>query len=44
VDDELARRHLDLALAGLRNDPDVLAEKGLSRQQLHTAGKAARGR
>lgn len=44
VDDELARRHLDLALAGLRNNPDVLAEKGLSRQQLHTAGKSARGR
>jgi len=42
VNDELARRHLDLLVAGLRNNPDVLFEKGLSRQQLRAAGKAPR--
>ncbi len=42
VNDELARRHLDLVVAGLRSDPEVLAEKGLSRQQLRASGKAAR--
>ena len=40
LDDELAHRHLDLALAGMRSDPDVLLEKGLSRQEL----RASRGR
>ena len=34
TNDTLAHRHLDLVLAGLRSDPDVLAEKGLSRQEL----------
>lgn len=34
VNDDLAHRHLDLVLAGLRSDPEVLAEKGLSRQEL----------
>jgi AcrR family transcriptional regulator len=40
LSDELAHRHLELALAGMRSDPDVLLEKGLSRQEL----RAARGR
>jgi AcrR family transcriptional regulator len=34
VNDDLAHRHLDLVLAGLRSDPEVLAEKGLSREEL----------
>jgi AcrR family transcriptional regulator len=34
VNDELAHRHLELVLAGLRSSPEVLAEKGLSRQEL----------
>lgn len=34
VNDGLAHRHLDLVLAGLRSDPEVLAEKGMSRQEL----------
>jgi AcrR family transcriptional regulator len=34
LNDDLAHRHLDLVLAGLRSDPDVLSEEGLSRQQL----------
>jgi AcrR family transcriptional regulator len=34
TNDKLAHRHLDLVLAGLRSDPDVLAEEGLSRQGL----------
>jgi AcrR family transcriptional regulator len=37
LNDQLAHRHLDLALAGMRSDPDVLAEKGLSRQELRAA-------
>jgi AcrR family transcriptional regulator len=40
LDDELAHRHLELALAGMRSAPDVLPEKGLSRGEL----RAARGR
>jgi len=40
LDGELAHRHLDLALAGMRSDPGVLLETGLSRQEL----RAARGR
>jgi AcrR family transcriptional regulator len=36
VNDELAHRHLQLALAGLRSDPHVLAERGLSRQELRS--------
>jgi AcrR family transcriptional regulator len=34
LNDGLAHRHLDLVLAGLRSDPEVLADKGLSRQDL----------
>lgn len=34
VNDELAHRHLDLVLAGLRASPEVLGEKGLSREEL----------
>jgi AcrR family transcriptional regulator len=34
VNDVLAHRHLDLALAGMRSDPDVLGEKGMSRSEL----------
>src|SRR3954452_14947608 len=37
LNDQLAHRHLDLALAGLRSDPDVLADEGLSRQELRSA-------
>jgi hypothetical protein len=37
LDDELAHRHLELALAGMRSDPDVLLEKGLSRAELRAA-------
>jgi AcrR family transcriptional regulator len=37
LNDQLAHRHLELALAGMRSDPDVLAEKGLSRQELRAA-------
>jgi AcrR family transcriptional regulator len=40
LDDELAHRHLELALAGMRSAPGVLPEKGLSRHEL----RAARGR
>jgi hypothetical protein len=36
LNDELAHRHLDLVLAGLRSRPDVLADKGLSREELGT--------
>jgi AcrR family transcriptional regulator len=37
LDDELAHRHLDLALAGMRSDPGVLRATGLSRQELRAA-------
>ena len=37
LDDELAHRHLDLALAGMRTDPCVLQATGLSRQELRAA-------
>jgi AcrR family transcriptional regulator len=37
LNDQLAHRHLELALAGMRSDPDVLLEKGLSRQELRAA-------
>ena len=40
VDDELAHRHLDLVLAGLRSEPDALAGRGLSRDELHHARDA----
>jgi AcrR family transcriptional regulator len=40
VNDELAHRHLDLVLAGLRSDPEVLAEKGLSRAELRALRQA----
>jgi AcrR family transcriptional regulator len=36
LNDELAHRHLDLVLAGLRSRPDVLADTGLSREELGT--------
>jgi AcrR family transcriptional regulator len=42
MNDELAHRHLDLVLAGLRSDPEVLAEKGLSRQELRALRDAHR--
>jgi hypothetical protein len=35
--DQLAHRHLESALAGMRRGPDVLAEKGLSRRELRAA-------
>jgi AcrR family transcriptional regulator len=38
TNDKLAHRHLDLVLAGLRSDPDVLTEQGLSRQELRADG------
>jgi AcrR family transcriptional regulator len=38
LNDQLAHRHLDLVLAGLRSDPNVLADEGLSRQELRSAG------
>src|SRR3954463_1276683 len=34
VNDVLAHRHLDLVLAGMRSDPDVLTDKGMSRAEL----------
>jgi AcrR family transcriptional regulator len=34
LDDRLAHRHLDLAVAGMRSDSRALSEKGLSRQEL----------
>jgi AcrR family transcriptional regulator len=34
VDDDLAHRHLELVLAGLRNNPGVLAGNGMSRAEL----------
>ena len=37
LNDQLAHRHLELALAGMRSDPDVLADKGLTRQELRAA-------
>jgi AcrR family transcriptional regulator len=37
LNDQLAHRHLDLVLAGLRSDPHVLADEGLSRQELRSA-------
>ena len=40
-----SRRHLDLALAGLRNDPTCSPRRAWSRQELeHTAARPARGR
>jgi AcrR family transcriptional regulator len=42
VNDELAHRHLDLVLAGLRAGPE-LAGKGLSRAELHTLRERRRG-
>ena len=36
LNDELAHRHLDLVLAGLRSGPEALIDKGLSREELHT--------
>jgi AcrR family transcriptional regulator len=43
VSDDLAHRHLDLALAGMRSRPDVLAEKGPSRAGLRAAVARNRG-
>jgi AcrR family transcriptional regulator len=40
VNDALAHRHLDLALAGMR-DPDVLTEKGMSRSELRATRSRA---
>src|SRR3954453_6400479 len=40
---QLAHRHLRLVLAGLRSDPDVLADEGLSRQELRSAGRPPAG-
>jgi hypothetical protein len=37
LDDELAHRHLDLALAGMRTVPSVLSATGLSRLELRAA-------
>jgi len=37
LDDELAHRSLELALAGMRSTPGVLPEKGLSRSELRAA-------
>ncbi|MDX6303021.1 MAG: hypothetical protein QOF53_4235 [Nocardioidaceae bacterium] len=37
LNDQLAHRHLDLVLAGLRSDPNVLADEGLTRQELRSA-------
>ena len=34
LDDELARRHLTMVVAGLRDNPDVLEDKGVSRSEL----------
>jgi len=42
LDDELARRHLALALAGMRSDPDLLEHEGLSREELRAARRAPR--
>ncbi|HEY4604509.1 MAG TPA: helix-turn-helix domain-containing protein [Blastococcus sp.] len=39
LDGRLAHRHLDLALAGMRSDPGVLLETGLSRQELRAAAE-----
>ncbi len=43
LDDELAHRHLDLALAGLRHAPDVLDRPGPERRDLGRDGAAAPG-
>ncbi|MGN6576434.1 MAG: TetR/AcrR family transcriptional regulator [Nocardioides sp.] len=43
VDDELAHRHLDLVLAGLRSEAHALAGQGLSRDELHRARDAETG-
>jgi hypothetical protein len=37
LNDQLAHRRLELACAGICSDPDVLVEKGLSRQELRAA-------
>lgn len=42
LNDELAHRHLDLVLAGLRTGPAVLARKGVSREELATIRARAR--
>lgn len=34
LDDDLAHRHLELVLAGLRSAPETLTEKGISREEL----------
>lgn len=41
LNDELAHRHLDLALAGLRASPGVLADRGLSRAELRSLRKTS---
>ena len=41
LNDELAHRHLDLVLAGLRAAPGVLSGKGISRQELATLRERA---
>jgi AcrR family transcriptional regulator len=41
VNDVLAHRHLDLALAGMRSDPDVLTDKGMSRSELRATRSPA---
>jgi AcrR family transcriptional regulator len=41
LNDELAHRHLDLVLAGLRAAPGVLSGKGVSRQELATLRERA---
>lgn len=39
VNDQLARRHLELVLAGLRAGPGVLGERGMSRRDLNPHAK-----
>jgi hypothetical protein len=41
ANDELAHRHLDLVLAGLRSGSPALGEKGYSRAELRTLGSGA---
>lgn len=41
LNDQLAHRHLDLVLAGLRSDQNVLADEGLTRQELRSARSKA---
>jgi AcrR family transcriptional regulator len=43
INDDLAHRHLELVLAGLRAAPEALAEKGLSRGELGAMRATAQG-